>query len=156
MSKDTQDIAGHALTQHSDSVECSESLTNRRALSTQHSQQSFNRSTPSSRPPVPQKYENAFLKYAKIDPYFVIDFSKDKVDKVDRHPNAKDCVQAKNLMIFLEAFYDATKHLSGTYVTSNLLFFEIVAIYKMLQNLENIDEVIDVQDIEIGVHGEED
>ncbi|VFQ91390.1 unnamed protein product [Cuscuta campestris] len=97
------------------------------------------------------------LQYAKIDPYFVIDFSKDKVDKVDRPPNAKDWVQAKHLMVFLEAFYNATLHLSGTsYVTSNLLFFEIVAIYKMLQNLEDIDEVIDVQDIEIGVEGEED
>ncbi|VFQ77994.1 unnamed protein product [Cuscuta campestris] len=73
---------------------------------------------------VAQKYENAFQKYAKIDPYFVIDFSKDKVDKVDRPPNAKDWVQAKHLM--------------------------------MLQNLEDIDEVIDVQDIEIGLESEED
>jgi len=42
-----------------------------------------------------------------------------------------------------------TLHLSGTsYVTSNLLFFEIVAIHSMLNNLEEVVGTIDANDEE--------
>jgi len=50
---------------------------------------------------------------------------------------------------FLEVFYNVTWHLSGTsYVTSNLLFFEIVAIHSMLKNLEEVIDTIDANDEE--------
>jgi len=49
--------------------------------------------------------------------------------------------------VFLEVFYNVTLHLSGTlYVTSNLLFFEIVAIHNMLKHFEQVVETIDVND----------
>ena len=53
------------------------------------------------------------------------------------------------MLVFLEAFYYATLHLSGTsYVTSNLIFFDIVAIHTMLKQLEEVVETIDVDDEE--------
>ena len=53
----------------------------------------------------------------------------------------------KHLLVFLEVFYNVTLRLSGTsYVTSNLLFFEIVAIHSMLRNLEEVVDTIDPND----------
>jgi len=50
---------------------------------------------------------------------------------------------------FLEFFYNVTLRLSGTsYVTSNLLFFEIVAIHSMLRNLKEVVDTIDAHDEE--------
>ena len=52
-------------------------------------------------------------------------------------------------LFFLEVFYNVTMRLSGTsYVTSNLLFFEIVAIHSMLKYLEEVVETIDDNDEE--------
>jgi len=51
------------------------------------------------------------------------------------------------LLVFLEVLYNVALHLSGTlYVTSNLLFFDIVAIDTMLKHLEQVVETIDVND----------
>ena len=74
-------------------------------------------------------YEHAFTKYSKRDSCYNKELAKD--DNADRPPNFNDWKQVKHLLVFLEVFYNVTLHLSGTlYVTSNLLFFEIVAIYK--------------------------
>ena len=64
-----------------------------------------------------------------------MDLAKD--DEVDRPPNCNDWKQVKHLLVFLEVFYNVTLCLSGSsYVTSNLLFFEIVAIRTMLKHFE--------------------
>ena len=92
-------------------------------------------------------YEHAFTRYSKRDPYYNLDLSKD--DDADRPPNSNDWRQVQHLSVFLEVFYNVTLRLSGTlYVTSNLLFFEIVAIHTMLKNLEEVVEIIDVNDEE--------
>ena len=50
---------------------------------------------------------------------------------------------------FLKVFYNVTLHLSGTsYVTSNLIFFELVAIHTMLNNLKQVIETTDANDEE--------
>jgi len=73
-------------------------------------------------------YEHAFTRYNKRNPYYNVDLAKD--DDVDRPPNSNDWKQVKHLLVFLEVFYNVTLRLSATlYVTSNLLFFEIVAIH---------------------------
>ena len=92
-------------------------------------------------------YEHALTKYSKRDPYYNVELLKD--DEADRPPNSDDWKQVKHLLVFLEVFYNVTLHLSGTsYVTSNLLFFEIVAIHSMLRNLEEVADTIDANDEE--------
>jgi len=92
-------------------------------------------------------YEHPFTRYSKRDPYYNVDLSTD--DDADRPPNSNDWKQVKHLLEFLEVFYNVTLRLSGTlYVTSNLLFFEIVAIHTMLKNLEEVVEIIDANDEE--------
>ena len=92
-------------------------------------------------------YEHAFTTYRKIDPYYNMELLKD--DEADRPPNSDDWKQVKHLLVFLEVFYNVTLRLSGTsYVTSNLLFFEIVAIHSMLTNLEEVVDTIDPNDEE--------
>ena len=76
-------------------------------------------------------YEHTFTKYGKRDPYYNVEFAKD--DDADRPPNSNDWKQVKHLLVFLKVFYNVTLRLFGTsYVTSNLLFFEIVVIHDML------------------------
>ena len=80
-------------------------------------------------------YEHALTKYNKRNPYYNVELAKD--DDVDRPPNSNDWKQVKNLLVFLEIFYNFTLRLSSiSYVASNFLFFEIVAIHSMLSNLE--------------------
>jgi len=87
-------------------------------------------------------YEHAFTKYSKRDPYYNVELPKD--DEANRPPNSDDWKQVKHLLVFLEVFYNVTLRLSGTSdVTSNLLFFEIVAIHSMLRNLEEVVNTID-------------
>jgi len=72
-----------------------------------------------------------------------------KDDDANRPPNSNDWKQVKNLLAFWEVFDNVTFRLSGTlYITSNLLFFEIVVIYTMLNNLEQVVETIDANDAE--------
>ena len=90
-------------------------------------------------------YEHACTRYSKRDPYYNVDLAKD--DEADRPLNSNDWKQVKHFVVFLEVFYNVTLRLSGTlYVTSNLLFFEIVAIHNMLKHLEQVVEAIDVND----------
>ena len=71
-----------------------------------------------------------------------------KDDEADRPPNPNKWKQVKHLVL-LEVFYNVTLHLSGTsYVTSNLLFFKIVAIPSMLRNLEEVVDTFDANDEE--------
>ena len=80
-------------------------------------------------------YEHAFTTYSKRDPYYNVDLAIE--DEADRPPNLNNWKQVKHLVVFLEVFYNITLYLSGTlYVTSNLLFFEIVATHTMLKYLE--------------------
>ena len=70
-------------------------------------------------------------------------------DDADRPPNSNDWKQVKHLLVFLEVFHNVTLRLSVTsYVTSNLVFFEIVVIHDMLNQLEQVVETIDVRDEE--------
>ena len=72
-----------------------------------------------------------------------------KDDEADKPPDSDDWKQVKHLLVFLEVFYNVTLRLSGTsYVTSNLFFFEIVAIHSMLRNLEEVVNTIDPNDEE--------
>jgi len=88
-------------------------------------------------------HDHAFTRYSKRDPYYNVDLAK--VDEADKPPNSNDWKQVKHLIVFLEVFYNITLHFSGTlYVTLNLLFFEIVAIYTMLKHLEQAVETIHV------------
>ena len=92
-------------------------------------------------------YEHAFTRYSKRDPYYNVDLAKD--DDVDRPPNYNDWKQVKHYLVFLEVFYNVHLRLSGSlYVTSNILFFEIVIIHTMLKHLEQIVETIDANDEE--------
>jgi len=85
------------------------------------------------------------MKYSKTDPYYNGELQKD--DEVDRPPNSDDGKQVKHLLVFLKVFYNVTLRLSSTsYVTSNLLFFQIVAIHSMLQHVEEVVETIDDND----------
>jgi len=90
-------------------------------------------------------YEHAFTRYSKREPYCNVDLAEH--DQADRPPNLNDWKQVKHLVVFLEVFYNVILRLYCTlYLTSNLLFFEIVAIYTMLKHLEQVVETIDVND----------
>jgi len=92
-------------------------------------------------------FKHAFIKYSKRDPYYNVELAKD--DDANRPPNSNDWKQVKHLLVFWRFFYNVNLHLSGTsYVTSNLLFFEIVAIHTILNNLEQVIETINANDEE--------
>jgi len=90
-------------------------------------------------------YEHAFIRYSKRDPHYNVDLAKD--DDADKPLNSNNWKQVKHLLVSLEVFYNVTLQLSRTlYVTSNLLFFEIMVIHTMLKHLEQVVETIDDND----------
>ena len=53
----------------------------------------------------------------------------------------------KHLLVFLKVFYNVILRLFGTsYVTSNLLFFEIVDIHTMLKHLKQVIDTTNAND----------
>jgi len=76
-----------------------------------------------------------------------VELAKD--DDADRPPNSNNWKQVKHLFVFWDVFYNVILRLSDTsYVTSNLLFFEIMTIHTMLNNLKQVIETINANDEE--------
>ena len=92
-------------------------------------------------------YEHAFIKYSKRDPYYNVELAK--YDDANRPSKSNNWKQVKYLLGFLEVFYNVSLHLSSaSYMTFNLLFFEIIAIHTMLKHMEQVVQTIDANDEE--------
>jgi len=57
-------------------------------------------------------YEHSFTRYSKRDPYYNVNLAKD--NDADKPPNSNNWKQVKQLLVFLELFYNVTLCLSGT------------------------------------------
>ncbi|KAF2304059.1 hypothetical protein GH714_026722 [Hevea brasiliensis] len=86
---------------------------------------------------VAQKFENAFDRYATIDPCFKFDLQSS-----DGLPDSLDWENVRRLVDFLGHFYDLTLRISGSrYVTSNIFFNEISSVDCLLQEWQGSNDV---------------
>ncbi|KAF2294845.1 hypothetical protein GH714_021438 [Hevea brasiliensis] len=84
-----------------------------------------------------QKFENAFDRYATIDPCFKFDLQSS-----DGLPDSLDWENVRRLVDFLGHFYDLTLRISGSrYVTSNIFFNEISSINCLLQEWQGSNDI---------------
>ena len=83
-----------------------------------------------------QKFERAFKRYEDIDPYFKSELVIE--DEVDGIPDSNDWANVRLMVSVLAHFYKLTLKVSGSlYVTSNLLFHEVSAVYMILKQWQN-------------------
>ncbi|KAF2289250.1 hypothetical protein GH714_032126 [Hevea brasiliensis] len=86
---------------------------------------------------VAQKFENAFDRYATIDPCFKFDLQSS-----DGLPDSLDWENVRRLVDFLGHFYDLTLRISGSrYVTSNIFFNEISSVDCLLQEWQGSNDI---------------
>ena len=77
-----------------------------------------------------QKFERAFERFDKMDPYF-----KGELIWGDRLPDNDDWKNVKRLVLFLQNFYELTLKVSDSlHVTTNKFFEELCNIYCLLRD----------------------
>ncbi|KAG8657803.1 hypothetical protein MANES_03G090444v8 [Manihot esculenta] len=87
-----------------------------------------------------EKFENAFDRFATIDPCFKFDLVSGK--ECDGVPDSLDWDYIRKIVDFLGHFYDLTLKISGSrYVTSNIFFDEISSIDCLLQEWKMSDDL---------------
>ncbi|XP_057761076.1 zinc finger BED domain-containing protein RICESLEEPER 1-like [Arachis stenosperma] len=83
------------------------------------------------------KHQKAFELLEMQDKKFVEELNKER-----RVPSIQDWDYAKSILPFLEMFYDATLHISGSsYVTSNLYMKEVFALGRRIQQYRDDDDL---------------
>ncbi|KAG8634406.1 hypothetical protein MANES_17G029905v8 [Manihot esculenta] len=87
-----------------------------------------------------KKFENAFDRFATIDPCFKFDLVSGK--ECDDVPDSLDWDYIRKIVDFLGHFYDLTLKISGSrYVTSNIFFDEISSVDCLLQEWKIRDDL---------------
>lgn len=85
------------------------------------------------------KFENAFDRYATVDPYFKIDLQSSEGNGV---PDSLEWEYIGKIVEFLGHFYELTLRISGSrYVTSNIFFDEISSVDCLLQEWKSSNDL---------------
>lgn len=85
------------------------------------------------------KFENAFDRYATVDPYFKIDLQSSEGNGV---PDSLEWEYIGKIVEFLGHFYELTLRISGSrYVISNIFFDEISSVDCLLQEWKSSNDL---------------